>query len=130
MDQATLWLNLLALAFVVLLPFSTEVLGKYGGDAPAAVGVYAVNISLAGFAFTLLWWHCVRRDLLAERATPAQIRLELAMRLAISVGFLASIPIAFVSTTAAELSWFGVIIVQRVFGRRYAAEGRIDPEDR
>jgi uncharacterized membrane protein len=129
MDRATLWLNMLALSFVVLMPFSTEVIGKYGDEAPSAVGLYALNIAAASFAFTALWLHCVRNHLLDERPTAAQIRLELSMRMLISVGFLLSIPIAYLSTSAAELSWFGVAIVQRLFRRRYAAAGRIDPED-
>jgi TMEM175 potassium channel family protein len=129
LDQTTLWLNLLALAFVVLIPFSTEVLGKYNGTA-AGVGLYAVNMALAGFGFTLLWWHCVRSDLLDEEPTPEQIRLELLMRLGISFGFLVSIPIALVNTTIAEFSWFGVVLVQRYFGRRAVAAGRIEGEVR
>jgi uncharacterized membrane protein len=127
MNPTTLVLNLVALAFVVLMPFTTNVIGEYG-DVPAAVGIYALNIALAGLAFTALWWHCVRGGLLAEHPTRAQIQAELRVRLGLSVIFLLSIPLAYLSTTAAELSWLSVAVFQRIL-RRDASEGRIDPED-
>lgn len=122
LDTGTLWLNLLALSFVVLLPFTTGVIGRYGGDAPSAVGVYALNVGIAGLAFAALWWHCLRNGLLDENPTPRQVRLELWMRLTMPAVFFASIPLAYLSTTAAELSWFVIIAVQRVFRRLVADE--------
>jgi uncharacterized membrane protein len=130
LDGRALVLNLLVLSFVVLMPFSTEIIGKYG-DLPAGTAVYALNLALASFAFTLLWSYCVRHDMLDEHPTPRQLRLELWMRLSVSLLFLVSLPIAFVSTSLAQLSWFGLIVVQRAIMRHYADEGRIaeDEED-
>jgi uncharacterized membrane protein len=109
LDSAALWLNLLSLAFIVLMPFSTELMGDYG-DQAVAISVYALNIALAVVSYTLLWWYCAARDMLGEHLTPAQVRYELATRLLIAVGFLVSIPIAFASPRLAQWSWlvFGV----------------------
>lgn len=103
-DSGALWLNLLSLSFVVLMPFTTELMGRYD-EEPVAIAIYAVNIALAVVAYTLLWWYCAWRDMLGEHLTGAQIRLELAMRLWIAGGFLASVPIAFASTRWAQYSW-------------------------
>jgi len=109
LDTAALWLNLLSLAFIVLMPFTTELMGDYGNE-PISVALYALNIALAVTAYTLLWWYCATRDMLGEHLTPAQIRYELANRMLVAVGFLVSMPIAYASTRLAQWSWlvFGV----------------------
>ena len=43
-DSRLLGLNILYLAWIVLIPFSSEVLGEYGGET-AAVVLYAVNLA-------------------------------------------------------------------------------------
>jgi uncharacterized membrane protein len=108
-DGAALWLNLLSLSFIVLMPFTTELMGDYGGE-PISIALYALNIALAVFSYTLLWWYCAARDMLGEHLTPAQIRYELVTRLFITAGFLVSIPIAYASPRLAQWSWlvFGV----------------------
>lgn len=109
LDTAALWLNLLSLAFIVLMPFTTELMGDYG-DEPISIALYALNIALAVVSYTLLWWYCAARDMLGEHLTPAQIRYELVGRLFVAVGFLVSIPIAYASPRLAQWSWlvFGV----------------------
>ncbi len=104
LDSGVLWLNLLSLAFVVLMPFTTELMGDYSG-VPVAVAIYALNIGVAIAAYTLLWWYCAAREMLGEHLTQAQIRYELAMRAASSTVFFVSIPIAYANTTAAQISW-------------------------
>jgi uncharacterized membrane protein len=103
-DTTVLWLNLLSLAFVVLIPFTTEILGTYE-DVPLGVSIYALNIALAAGAYSLLWWSAMRHDMLGERLTPAQMRIEVISRGWIVAGFLLSIPIAFVDTSFAKLFW-------------------------
>jgi len=109
LDTAALWLNLLSLAFIVLMPFTTELMGDYG-DEPISIALYALNIALAVVSYTLLWWYCAARDMLGEHLTQAQIRYELVTRLFVAVGFLVSIPIAYASPRLAQWSWlvFGV----------------------
>jgi uncharacterized membrane protein len=109
LDSGALWLNLLSLAFIVLMPFTTELMGDYG-DQPIAISLYAFNIALAVAAYTMLWWYCAARDMLGEHLTRAQIRYELVTRLFISIGFLISIPIAYADPRLAQWSWlvFGV----------------------
>jgi uncharacterized membrane protein len=104
LDTAALWLNLLSLSFIVLMPFTTELMGDYG-DVSIAIAAYALNIALAVLAYTLLWWYCAARDMLGEHLTPAQLRYELVTRLFIVLGFLVSIPVAYASPRLAQWSW-------------------------
>jgi uncharacterized membrane protein len=129
LDTHALVLNLVLLGFVALMPFSTEVLGRYAG-APAAISIYAANLAIAAAVYTRLWWHCSRAGLLGEDQSRDELRLELWTRLSISIGFLLSIPVAFfASSRLAQASWLATVLVQQALVRRYRREGRIGAAD-
>ena len=128
LDSGALWLNLLSLAFIVLMPFTTELMGDYG-DQPVAVALYALNIGLAVIAYTLLWWYCAARDMLGEHLTRAQIRYELANRLFIAAGFFVSMPIAFANTRLAQWSWLAFGVGQGMISAWLERTGRAPTAD-
>jgi uncharacterized membrane protein len=129
LDTTALVLNLVLLAFIVLMPFSTEVIGRYG-DTPVAVTTYALNIAIEAVAFTALWWYCARHHMLGEDLTPAQMRYELVLRSVIPAIFLVSIPIAFfVSTGVAELSWMLAFFGQGLAARVLVERGDVPREN-
>ena len=127
-DSAALWLNLLSLSFIVLMPFTTELMGDYG-DEPIAISLYALNIALAVAAYTLLWWYCAVRDMLGEHLTRAQIRYELLTRLFISLGFLVSIPIAYADPRLAQWSWLAFGLAQGWITAWLERTGRVPTGD-
>lgn len=130
LDTHALVVNLVLLSFVALMPFTTEVLGRYG-ETPAGTSIYAANLAVAVGGYTWLWWHCSRAGMLDEHPTPRQLRLELTTRLMTSIGFLASIPVAFaLSARAAQVLWLLTSVVQQSIYARYVREGRILPDDR
>jgi uncharacterized membrane protein len=128
LDQRALVINLVLLSFVVLMPFSTEVMARYG-DLALGVSTYALNLAIAGGAYTWLWWYCARAGMLGHES-PDEMRIELGTRLSISGGFLLSIPIAFVDTRAAQFSWILIVVGQRMLIRRYATAGQPRAVDR
>ena len=102
-DGRLLGLNLLYLASIVLIPFSSEVLGEYGGETPAVV-VYSVN--LAAVVLIGLWMgsDAARRGLTTiDDATHREGRIRSTY---IAAVFLLSIPLAFVVPRAAGYLWF------------------------
>jgi uncharacterized membrane protein len=130
LDTRALVLNLVLLAFIVLMPFSTEMMGRYG-DTAIAVTTYAVNISLEAVAFAALWWYCARHEMLGETLTVQQMRNELLLRAVVPAVFVLSIPLAFfVSTTVAAFSWLLSVPGQGLLERRLLARGELPPEDR
>ena len=108
--------NLVFLGLIAFLPFPTAVLGRYGGHRSAVV-LYAGSLALAGLASTALWlyaWQAKLADVGLRRAR------YLAARAAIPVVvFGVSIPIAFVSPAAAQLSWLSFLVVRRMVDIRY-----------
>jgi uncharacterized membrane protein len=115
-DHRLILLNLVFLGLIAFLPFPTAVLGRYGGHRSAVV-LYAGSIALAGLASTALWlyaWQAKLADVGPRRGR------YLAARAAVPVVvFGCSIPIAFLSPAAAQLSWFSFLVVRRIVGIRY-----------
>ena len=101
-DGRLLGLNILYLAWIVLIPFSSEVLGDHGGDTDAIV-LYAVNLA----AVALLGW-VMAFDAHRAGLTTMAANEEREFRLRaffVAIVFLASIPLAFISAGLAPLVW-------------------------
>jgi len=112
-DAKLMWLNIFYLAWIVLIPFSTQVIGDHGDEA-AGVILYAIN--LAGVVLVGLW---MNRDAhQAGLATGENESEAEATRhsLGVAAVFLFSIPVALVSTTAAELCWLYLFLQPRLAG--------------
>jgi TMEM175 potassium channel family protein len=106
-DGRLLALNLLYLAWIVLIPFSSGVLGDHGQET-AAVVLYAANLAGVVLVGALMFGDAQRAGL--ARHPPARAR-EFRHRAAIIAGvFLASIPVAFVSPQIAQLVWLALLL--------------------
>ena len=106
-DGRLLGLNLLYLASIVLIPFSSEVLGEYGGETPAVV-LYSVN--LAAVVLVGLWMgvDARRRGLTSiDDETHRETRIRSAY---IAGVFLISVPLAFLAPRAAPYLWLLLFI--------------------
>jgi uncharacterized membrane protein len=107
--------NLMLLAFVVLLPFSTDALGEH--QEPLATAVFAGNvavISVTEAVMSLLAW---QNGLASTPPSPRRRRLELVPQLVPPAIFLASIPVAYlVSSSAARLSWLALVVLNPAVG--------------
>jgi uncharacterized membrane protein len=101
-DGRLLTLNLFYLAWIVLIPFSSRVLGDHGGDT-AAVVLYAANLAGAVLVGMLMFSDARRAGLLQTSEEEAK---EFRRRsIVISTVFLASIPLAMIDGHAAQFIW-------------------------
>ncbi len=117
-DPGLVVLNLLFLALIAIVPFTTDVLDRYAQE-PAAPILYALVLALAGLANWAMISHALRRDLVRPEARAATLPFAARRSLIPPAIFIASIPIALISATAAELSWlliFFVVVVRRARG--------------
>lgn len=101
-DGRLLALNILYLAWIVLIPFSSEVLGDHGGDTDAVV-LYAVNLAVVAVLGWALAYDAHRAGL--TKIEPQQEREFRVRAFFVAIVFLASIPIALVSPGMAPLFW-------------------------
>ena len=104
-DSRLLGLNIFYLAWIVLIPFSSEVLGDHGGEA-AGVILYAAN--LAGVVLTGMWMMADAHRAGLTRIDAATHREQSLRAFYTSAVFLVSIPVALVSTAVASLMWIAL----------------------
>lgn len=125
-SSGVLTANLVALALVVLIPFSTQGISDVDtADEPLAIAVYAVNISLAVLAQSAVAL-VARRDGVEADPLPARaVAVRFLDTMSTPAVFLASIPVAYlVGADAARLVWVALIVVGPLSGRY--ADARIE----
>jgi uncharacterized membrane protein len=103
-DRRTLSLNLVYLAFIAFLPFPTGLIGDYE-ENPIAFVVFALSMAAVSLMELVVYRHALHAGLLRS-GVPADIWkwARLASGFPVAV-FIVSIPIGFLNTTAAILSW-------------------------
>ncbi len=115
--------NMVLLALIALMPFTTAVLGDYDG-APA-VALYAVNVGLAALLDGITEAIAIHDGLQGPTATARDERAPLTDMAIVAAVFFGSIPVAYaVSPSLAKWLWLGLFIIPRVrrrAGRRSAA---------
>ncbi len=117
-DSRLITTNLVYLAFVALLPFPTSMIGEYESNPISGV-VFAANLAVISLLETAMLAHAHRADLLRRPVPEPRYRAERLASLQPAVMFVATIPLAFISTTLMLLSWLVVRpVAGRVIGRR------------
>jgi uncharacterized membrane protein len=101
-DGRLISLNILYLAFIVLIPFSSQVLGDYGGETVSVV-VYAINLSAVVLIGLWMVADAHRAGFTSiDAATHRENRIRSTF---IASVFICSIPVAFVAPGLAPLMW-------------------------
>jgi uncharacterized membrane protein len=119
LTPATITANLVAIAFVVLVPFSTQgVSDAETSDEPLAIAVYAVDISLAVLAQSAMY-AVARRDGVLRHPLPRRAdTVKLIDTLTTPLVFLASIPIAYAfGADWARYTWATLLVIGPLSGR-------------
>jgi uncharacterized membrane protein len=107
-DSRLIGLNLFYLAWIVLIPFSSQVLGDYGGDT-AAVILYSINLSGVVLAGILMFVDAERAGL--TQATPEDSREGRRRGLQVAAVFTASIPVALINPHLAQWFWLALFVL-------------------
>lgn len=120
------WVNMLLLAMISLMPFTTNLIGEFG-DTPVGVSVYATNVALAFIADGLVDW-TAKREQLFDPGSDVFFNELAVLDIIRPAIFLASIPVAFlISTTAAQALWLALIPLARATARRSRSRSRYRP---
>lgn len=109
-----LWINLFFLMFIVLLPFSTDLMSEYNNSVLAVV-FYDLNMVAASSALMLLWWYMSYHECLVEKdLDPALRRHLLFTQTSIMLIFLCATGIAFINISASQYFYFMLIPVNSI----------------
>ncbi len=118
-DGTLLWLNLLSLFFIVLIPFTTSLVGEHG-DQPISVAIYALSISGAGFANTGITLYALRGHRLCTPVlSDRTIKYHVWRGLTIALVFLFSLALLPLGPSVVEFSWLSLIVFQRLVAKRF-----------
>ncbi|MDQ0893032.1 TMEM175 family protein [Agromyces ramosus] len=119
LTPATIIANLVAIAFVVLIPFSTQGISDVEtSDEPLAVAVYAIDISLAVLAQSAMY-AVARRDGVLRHPLPRRAdAVRFIDTLTTPLVFLASIPIAYAfGADWGRYTWATLLVIGPLSGR-------------
>ena len=120
-DSRLIALNMLYLGVLVLIPFSSQVLGEYGGQLPAVI-VYSANLAAVVLVGQWMSWDARRAGLAKIDAQTAQESLIRA--LFIAAVFLLSIVVALFDASIAPYIWLLLFfegrghVIERLSGTR------------
>lgn len=113
-DVGFVVLNMVFLAFIAVLPFPTELVGKYGQE-PISEAIYAINVLVLSGLLTALFVYSERRGLVHPEKIGHRHRIR---AVSVMIVFGASIPVAFlVSARAAQYLWLSLLFVPRIVAR-------------
>ena len=118
-DNRLMGLNLFYLAWIALVPYTSELLGDYSGETDAVVA-YALNMVGVTLAFNAQIVYAYRHGLIKPEYEEQKRRFAGPANLVVAAIFLASIPIAIVNPTAATLVWLLSFFAGRWLGDRAA----------
>ena len=115
-DSRLMTLNLTFLTLIALVPFSTNLYDQYT-EEPIAVAVLGVTLGLAAFTHWLAVVYTLRHGLVHEQHRSATEPVASPVGLGFTALFLFSVPVAFLSPTAASLMWVATILLHYPLGR-------------
>jgi uncharacterized membrane protein len=109
--------SIVLLAFIVLLPFTTDAMGQF--PEPLATAVFAGNVAVISSMEAVLSALAWREGLMTDPPSRQRMRLNLVDQLVPAAVFLASIPVAYlVSSAGARLSWLSLLVINPLVGIR------------
>jgi len=117
-SPATIVANLVAIAFVVLIPFTTQGIADLETSAePLAIALYAVNISCAVLAQSVVFYVARHDGMIADPLPRRADHIRFLNTLTTPAVFLLSIPIAYAwGADAARWSWALLFIIGPISG--------------
>jgi|GEM_PF-866404 len=123
LDDRILVLNCMVMFGVVLIPFTTEALGKL--DLPLPVAIYAVVISATYLMQFFVVLDADRRGMRGTRMTPRQLRWSIVDAVILPLVFLGSIPVAYLASPHwAQRCWISLAIIFPIVGMLETASAR------
>ena len=109
-DRTLMALNLLFLALIVLVPFSSQLYDRYT-SRPLAAAVLGGTLGLAAFVHGTMTAHVLRRGFVHEHHRE-ETEPAVTVGFGLTTVFLLSVPAAFLSVHIAEALWISTVVLR------------------
>jgi uncharacterized membrane protein len=104
-DRTLVWLNFLFLLFIVLIPFPSDLIGRYIHQEVSII-IYAVMMTATGLALTLIWFYAsYHHRLIDEGLSDFLIRRQMLRTLIAPIVFLVSMPASLLLGVFTPVMW-------------------------
>lgn len=103
-DTRLIALNLVYLFFIVLIPFTAQLMGEYGSEIPVTVAVYIANIAMVTMMAGFMYRHAERSHLV-EPEYEALAEVGGKAVFVITAIFIATMPLALILGPYTPLLW-------------------------
>ncbi len=113
-DPGLFSLNLALLSLIALMPYSTEVYGRYQSTTSALV-IYALTVSLVGIVQIFLLEYINNKKLLDPKVRPNFLVMARPRSYIVPAIFLISIPVAFFTEQAWIIWIVGLVLARFIF---------------
>jgi len=119
-DSTLVWLNMALLAQIAVMPFVLDVYAQYGFGSGAQMALQYAVVLFASVQITLgltttAIWEYARHAKLVKPNVPKDVSSYFTRRgLLTALVFGVSIGISFFSVEGAQITWFGIFVVQRL----------------
>lgn len=115
-DKVILWLNILFLSFIVLMPFSTSLVGDFDGHIAAEV-FFAGNMFILGMLIFIIWTYATWKKKLIDPALDEEFIREGRLQNLVMPGIsLLAMAVAFISPAWSGSVYFLIFFI--LAGRR------------
>jgi uncharacterized membrane protein len=113
-DDFLIGLNLALLLEIAVMPFVLKVYIQYSFTQDAVILFSAIQVA-TGLTFSLLWIYASSHHRLISSTIPnSDVRWMQSRILVTPLVFVVSIGVSYLSVTAAEVTWIGALLVQRL----------------
>lgn len=123
-DSRVIKIQMAYLFFVVLLPFGTRLVGDYGNN-PGSVVALALLLAALSLIETLLFGYAARSGLLDYSPTDSEFKWAVISSLTPVVTFICTLPLAWVNTSLAMISWIPLALALGLVVWRIAPAGAL-----
>jgi uncharacterized membrane protein len=109
-DQKLWWLNIVFLAFIVLVPFVTSIWIEYG-DTTVGVLFFHFDMLISGLLLYYMWWYILKNKyLLRKDVSSKTIKIINSRNLIFPISSLTAIVIAFFSPTLSNVAYLLILL--------------------
>ncbi len=114
-DEPFIWLNIFMLALIVLVPFTTSLVGEYETNQLTVI-LFELNLFGIGSCILAYWWYATRgHRLVSSKLTDRQIKYGLKRSAVLPVVSLFAIALSFVTPQYSTLAYLVIPVILAIF---------------